>query len=312
MKAIYKITNQINYKIYIGQSINPQERWQAHIKHSNYPIGQAITKYGVENFTFEILEWVHNYNEREMYWINYYQSCGINGYNLNHGGNGQLSISLNEATDIIKLLKTTNYSFIKIAELAQVSTGIVAKINKGVIYPINDYYPIVNTRRENFSESEIRELELEFSQYNNFTMDEISDCLGITRTIAYQVNNGKHHFSSKKLKYPLIEYKNILTVSLVQEIEHQLKNTKDSYSIIAHKFDIDREVVQKINYGQHKYSTYKNTKVRKNNTRMDKDEFLMIEQLLENKSVIEVSMIVKRSETLVRNIKYKRHKFSKD
>lgn len=68
MHFIYKITNLVNGKIYIGSSHNGyrgfEKRWKDHIKNSkyengysyNYPLYKAMRKYGVENFTYEIIE----------------------------------------------------------------------------------------------------------------------------------------------------------------------------------------------------------------------------------------------------------------
>lgn len=68
MHFIYKITNTVNGKIYIGSSHNGyrgiEKRWKDHIKNSkyengysyNYPLYKAMRKYGVENFTYEIIE----------------------------------------------------------------------------------------------------------------------------------------------------------------------------------------------------------------------------------------------------------------
>ena len=57
----------------------------------NLPISNAIRKYGVENFDFEIIENVNSQKElnmREEYWIRYYNSMTPNGYNLTIGGQG--------------------------------------------------------------------------------------------------------------------------------------------------------------------------------------------------------------------------------
>ena len=86
--GIYKITNQINNKCYIGQSIQIEKRWYQHkwlAKQNIYPekaLYLAFNKYGIENFTFEIIEICEKekLNEREQYWINYYDSYN-NGYN---------------------------------------------------------------------------------------------------------------------------------------------------------------------------------------------------------------------------------------
>jgi group I intron endonuclease len=58
MTGIYKITNKINGKVYIGQSINIERRWKEHIsdKRKNSLIHLAIEKYGEKNFNFEIIE----------------------------------------------------------------------------------------------------------------------------------------------------------------------------------------------------------------------------------------------------------------
>ena len=68
MKAIYKIENLINHKIYVGQSNNPSRRWEEHIRGKDTRhslIHEAIKKYGQQNFSFEVLEWTDKYDEKE-------------------------------------------------------------------------------------------------------------------------------------------------------------------------------------------------------------------------------------------------------
>lgn len=69
LKSIYKITNTINQKVYIGQSIHPIQRFSEHCYNdTDSLIHRAIKKYGKENFQFEIIEPdIENYNEREKY-----------------------------------------------------------------------------------------------------------------------------------------------------------------------------------------------------------------------------------------------------
>jgi group I intron endonuclease len=91
MKGIYKITNNINNKIYIGRSLDIEKRWKQHKNPStDYLINRAIKKYGVDNFTFEIIEEINNDNllsDREVYWIHFYDSTDpLNGYNISKGG----------------------------------------------------------------------------------------------------------------------------------------------------------------------------------------------------------------------------------
>ena len=94
MGYIYKITNTLNNKIYIGQTVKTiEKRFQQHKNNSNKPyfsqivLYKAFNKYGIENFICEQIEEVDNekLNERERYWIEYYDSF-FNGYNSTLGG----------------------------------------------------------------------------------------------------------------------------------------------------------------------------------------------------------------------------------
>lgn len=98
MGVIYKATNLINGKIYIGQTTNFIHRVYQHRSDSNNIekrkgnsyFHNAMNQYGVDNFKFEIIEDIENslLNEREQYWIKFYNSYSPNGYNLTLGGNG--------------------------------------------------------------------------------------------------------------------------------------------------------------------------------------------------------------------------------
>ena len=91
MGFIYKITNKMNGKNYIGQTTRAiEQRWKEHLREKNdYPIHKAIKKYGESNFTVTMIEECTNekLNEREIYWIKYYDSYnGHKGYNATRGG----------------------------------------------------------------------------------------------------------------------------------------------------------------------------------------------------------------------------------
>lgn len=86
MVGIYKITNKINNKSYIGQSIDILKRFNSHKYKSDTLIGRDIQKYGEENFELEILEEcdVSELDEKEIYYINKYDTIR-NGYNISLG-----------------------------------------------------------------------------------------------------------------------------------------------------------------------------------------------------------------------------------
>jgi group I intron endonuclease len=85
---IYKITNLINDKIYIGKNSTNNSAYYG----SGVVIKHAIKKYGKENFKKEILEECDSFdllNEKEKYWIHFYDSTNITiGYNRSFGGDG--------------------------------------------------------------------------------------------------------------------------------------------------------------------------------------------------------------------------------
>lgn len=117
---IYKITNKVNGKIYIGQSIRPiEQRFQRHINDAVNNIldthfARAIRKYGKENFYIELVETCDNQTElnlREQYWIRKYDSIN-NGYNETDatskcGGNTYMSKTESEMKEISEKISKT-------------------------------------------------------------------------------------------------------------------------------------------------------------------------------------------------------------
>ncbi|MDR0676617.1 MAG: GIY-YIG nuclease family protein [Elusimicrobiota bacterium] len=86
--GIYKITNKINKKCYIGQSIDIEKRWQREkTGNCNKFLKDDFVKYGIDNFDFEILEECkfEDLNKREKFYIQKFNSKET-GYNLTSGG----------------------------------------------------------------------------------------------------------------------------------------------------------------------------------------------------------------------------------
>lgn len=94
VSGIYKITNLIDEKCYIGQAVNIKDRWKTHIKRGlgcetgpQLKIYSAMLESGIENFTWEILKECprNELSEQEKYWIELYQT-NTYGYNMTKGG----------------------------------------------------------------------------------------------------------------------------------------------------------------------------------------------------------------------------------
>ena len=88
--GIYKITNIANQMCYIGQAANIADRWKQHIKRgmgaetpTRNKLYPAMLEYGVENFTFEIVEKcpAATLNEKEDYWQDYFHAKDF-GYSI--------------------------------------------------------------------------------------------------------------------------------------------------------------------------------------------------------------------------------------
>lgn len=134
---IYKITNKINGKVYIGQTRKSiKQRWNEHKKTaftksgrtSDYPLYRAFRKYGIENFKIEEIEecYFEKLNEREIYWIKYYNSTSKKGYNQSLGGQGNRTLDLDEA-EVIKKYK--EYQTIeKVAQYYKCSKSSISNI----------------------------------------------------------------------------------------------------------------------------------------------------------------------------------------
>lgn len=98
--VIYKVTNKINGKIYIGKTYNFEKRKREHLYdiNNNLPFHRALKKYGIENFVWEIVDTANSDDEareKESQWIKELNSCihspDSNGYNITIGGEGGVS-----------------------------------------------------------------------------------------------------------------------------------------------------------------------------------------------------------------------------
>lgn len=147
MIGIYKITNNINGMSYIGQSNNINRRWKEHrnkMKDRNSLLYQAMREFGIENFSFEIIEEcsLENLNDKEKFYINKFDTLN-NGYNMNIMDNMQYKINWDIAKEIQNLLKNLDLSMKDIAEKYNVSYTLISLMNQGKMWYNKEIsYPI--------------------------------------------------------------------------------------------------------------------------------------------------------------------------
>lgn len=223
MIGIYKFTNKINNKAYIGQSVNIEHRRQQHISSAYYSksntyntvFHQAIRKYGSENFNFEILTIckIEELDILEKYYIQRENSMVPNGYNMTSGGENARSYNSlfteDDIHNIILELRTTDDRAEDIASRWNCSGSLIKKICSGDEYHIdNECYPI----------------------------------------------RDKEHIKRIRNKYNLlvqgVNPSAKLNCSIAEDIIYDLLNTNASIKDLSIKYDISTDQISRINNGK--------------------------------------------------------------
>ena len=141
MGIIYCYTNLINGKKYVGQTINPEKRYNQHKssafnekdKDYNTPLHRAFRKYGYDNFNYEIILSTSSLdilNELEIYFIDKYKTQVPNGYNILEGGNNSSRIFNEEAK--INMMKA--HASLTEEEVVELRIAYKEKESPSVIY----------------------------------------------------------------------------------------------------------------------------------------------------------------------------------
>ena len=208
-KAIYKIENKINHKIYIGQSVHPEKRFQEHCqRHEKYIslISKAIQKYGVANFSFEILGWFNDYNEKERYYIQKYHSYKPYGYNISFGGEeppvgAHATLTQEQVQKIKQDLKNFSIPLKQIVKKHKITYDMIRHIKDGTSwYDDNENYPL--RPDEKVLDQKRAEKVIELLQTTKISQKEIGYIVGWNRSAVTMINIGKNHFNPN-LSYPL-------------------------------------------------------------------------------------------------------------
>ena len=223
MKAIYKITNKLNNKCYIGQSNNPTERFKKHKWQAisaedkgKSAIHDALREVGIENFTFEIIGWYEDYNEKEKYYIKYYNSLVPNGYNIMAGGEEpphkygeehHNSIFSQKLIDkIIDDLLSHKYTQKEIEKKYNVNQQLITSINRGVTHRRPGLeYPIIKTSKYHCDEETFEQI-CYLLKYSTCTCSEIAQYFGFNTSAIKAINSGRNHYT-ETIKYPIRNFR---------------------------------------------------------------------------------------------------------
>lgn len=131
---IYKISNKLNGKAYVGKThLSIEERFKEHVKDSkkrrceNRPLYRAFNKYGIHNFKLELIDTVplEDENKAEIHYIKYFDTYN-NGYNATIGGDGKTYIDRQKIVD----LWDKGLTITKIAETLGIDRQYTSKLLK--------------------------------------------------------------------------------------------------------------------------------------------------------------------------------------
>ena len=257
---IYKYTNLINNKKYIGQTNNFERRIKEHKscsfnpKSVNYDdkIHQAIRKYGYENFKIEIIEVINNaenydlVNERESFWIKQEQSLLTQcGYNVLEGGRNYWKsfLSKDQVQDIKNLIKNeTPYSDIQ--KKYPISKTFISDINNGkYFFDEQEIYPLCKYRISN----DIYDALIEDLLKPELTFKQLAERYDLAESTVKKFNYGTLQKGYYKGEYPIRkitpqQYKR-------QIIKDYLLNTNLLQKDIVKLTQTSDETVRRVNIG---------------------------------------------------------------
>lgn len=221
---IYCYTNKINGKKYIGQTINPQIRYNAHKSNYQNPknneynslLHRAFRKYGFENFQYEILvkdiDNIELLNELEIYYIKKFNSQSPNGYNVESGGKNCLK------PQTLEHRKKEIWGQAKLTEEEVIELRLAYKDNKSPTQIYNEKYK-------------------DRLHYNSFLNIWIGKRYSLIMPEVFQ--DGRH---------------TKLTAEIVKRIRKDRLESKLSYDKLAEKYGVSKGTIADIV----KYRTWKN------------------------------------------------------
>lgn len=264
---IYKYTNKINQKNYIGQTTSTlQRRNQKHLQQLNDDtyFHRALKKYGRDNFSLVILE--NNIPEdklddREKFWIEQFDSYYFHnkGYNMTKGGKWstpEQKVFGKDIKEIQNQILNSSISFQKLADIYQVSLSCISDINTGRTFrDSNLKYPLRETySRSILDENKVEEI-IQLLTTTDYSQAEIAQKTNVKEYTVGCINRGTNSWCPKNLSYPLIKgekkntYNNKLTKEQVIQLLYDLFFSSLTIEQIGKKYDVAKNTIGDISRG---------------------------------------------------------------
>jgi group I intron endonuclease len=288
---VYKITNKINNKVYIGiTSKGVSARWKEHLYNAEhgcpFKLHNAIRKYGKESFSIELVDFCNNWEElteKEQYYISKYNSIQDEfGYNMTEGGDGTFGRQHTEETkDKIRQKalgrEITETTRLKLSEAGKVVTDArKAYWESGQIGSTRKKAVLQYTKEGNFIQ--------EFSGVN-----EASRLTGIHTTTLSNALKRKNITESKVNPYIWVYKENYPDVptTVPSSLFAKDPNWKPTISEVCRKADLESRKNRKVTEKQRQIAIENGLKVAKSICQYDKNNNLITEYV----SISEASRI---------------------
>lgn len=267
---IYKATNLINGKVYIGKTTMPFAQRKSKHKYNafkedgdayEYHFYRAIRKYGWDNFKWEIIDEAdtkEELNEKEVFWIEYYDSY-YNGYNMTKGGDGTVGVDRligednptaklteKDVIEIKKLLIEGNKTKTEIADMFNVTLSCIMCISKNKSWKhvyVDGWDEYLANQKGSLTEDDvimIKKMLLEGKQ-----LSEIADMFDVSSATIANISSNKTWKHVTFDEWDKRERARKLTEDEVMEIKKMLINNVPRKDIIQ-RFDINKQTLSRI------------------------------------------------------------------
>lgn len=264
---IYKYTNLINGKVYIGQTRQTlEQRDKNHLQQlkDNTYFHRALKKYGRENFSLELVEENIPYadlDRKEKEYIDKFDSFYTTGkgYNLTQGGqwsSGTQKLTLSQASEIKQLILHSQKTFQEIGEEYGVTMYCISDINRGrTFYEENLQYPLRSSPKRSVLNKEKIEIILDLLFNTSLNYKEIALIVDVNEYTIGEINRGHSSWCPPDLYYPIrvpiknSTYQNILNSEQVISICYDLCFTNKTLADIGKPYNVAKNTIGDISRG---------------------------------------------------------------